>query len=193
MKLRTRPEAILSALLVGSACLNLALAARLHSERGRRLAARSLQQGDKVPSLLARTPGGQPVVLSYGIETRPRVFYVFRPGCGWCDANRPNILALANGAKQQFEFVGLCLQGRPQEAQECVTSHPVPFPVYVDISAKTRSEYKLSGTPQTLVVTSDGTVVRNWRGAYLDDQVREIESFFNVSLPGLDSPPHKIR
>ena len=43
----------------------------------------------------------------------------------------------------------------------------------------------LGATPQTLVVSADGTVLRNWLGAFTDEIGTEVESLFDVDLPGL--------
>ena len=57
------------------------------------------------------------------------------------------------------------------------------FPVFADISIKTRSIYHLGGTPDTIVVSSDGKVIKHWQGAYVGSTKYEVESYFNVTLP----------
>ena len=46
--------------------------------------------------------------------------------------------------------------------------------------------YRLSGTPQTIVVSSRGEVMKNWNGAYVGDVKHEVESYFGIILPGLN-------
>jgi hypothetical protein len=48
------------------------------------------------------------------------------------------------------------------------------------------SAYKSSGTPETIIISPEGRVVRAWPGAYTGQFQHEVENFFNVSLPGLN-------
>ena len=59
------------------------------------------------------------------------------------------------------------------------------FPVYTDLAAKSVVAYRLGGTPDTLVVSSDGTLLRHWKGAYSGSNKQEIEEYFAITLPGL--------
>jgi hypothetical protein len=45
----------------------------------------------------------------------------------------------------------------------------------------------LSGTPQTLVITNDGKIIKNWFGAYAGKLQIELEQYFQLKLPGLIS------
>jgi hypothetical protein len=47
------------------------------------------------------------------------------------------------------------------------------------------SAYKLGGTPQTLVVSEDGKVMKNWKGAYMSNIQKEVEDYFHIDLPGI--------
>jgi hypothetical protein len=49
-------------------------------------------------------------------------------------------------------------------------------------------EYKLGGTPQTIVVSPQGQVTRIWSGAFAEDLQREVEDYFSVKLPGIMDP-----
>jgi hypothetical protein len=60
-----------------------------------------------------------------------------------------------------------------------------PFPVYfADTTA--RKALKLSGTPETLLVSSEGVVVNDWRGAYGPDIVSSLQEVLGVKLPKLN-------
>jgi len=52
------------------------------------------------------------------------------------------------------------------------------------VTKETRLALKLGGTPQTIVVSPEGKVQRNWFGAYADN-TNEVESALGVTLPGL--------
>ena len=62
------------------------------------------------------------------------------------------------------------------------------FPVYTDLPILTMREYKLGGTPQTIVVSPQGQVNRIWSGAFAEDLKREVEDYFGVKLPGIMDP-----
>lgn len=59
------------------------------------------------------------------------------------------------------------------------------MPVYKDLTELSKLTYKLGATPQTIVVSPEGKVIKNWMGAYSGDKAREVEEYFNVRLPGL--------
>jgi len=40
-------------------------------------------------------------------------------------------------------------------------------------------------TPQTIVVSPEGQVVENWTGAYTEEQQKQVEQYFGITLPGL--------
>lgn len=54
-----------------------------------------------------------------------------------------------------------------------------------DLPVDVKANYKFGGTPQTLVVSADGHVIKNWTGAYSGSLKTEIEGFFQIELPGL--------
>ncbi len=43
----------------------------------------------------------------------------------------------------------------------------------------------LGPTPQTIVISPQGKVLKSWVGAYHDKTQREVETEFGVLLPGL--------
>ena len=72
---------------------------------------------------------------------------------------------------------------------EYLTVSHLDIPTYSDLSKETITAYKLGGTPQPLVVSPEGKVLKNWKGAYTGGQESEVESFFQVKLPGLRPQP----
>ncbi len=58
--------------------------------------------------------------------------------------------------------------------------HPMPyvFPVIQPVGSA-----PFRATPQTIVVASDGRVLRTWTGAYVGRNKQEMEMFFSVQLP----------
>jgi hypothetical protein len=57
------------------------------------------------------------------------------------------------------------------------------FPVLTNIPDQVTSAYRLWSTPATLVIGSNGAVIRTWMGAYTEATRSEIEKFFSLTLP----------
>lgn len=70
--------------------------------------------------------------------------------------------------------------------KEFVRDHGMQFPIYTDLAAKSVFAYRLGGTADTLVVSSEGKLLQQWKGAYSGSSKREIEEYFGITLPGVD-------
>ena len=55
------------------------------------------------------------------------------------------------------------------------------------MTAKTLQSLGLGSTPQTIVVSPEGKVLKVWTGAYDDKLKSEIEDYFGTQLPGLSA------
>lgn len=192
---KVRPEArvsaflILAALLVCSLGINLLLARRvvsLKTQVGRMRSEAVLAKGDKVPAITARDPQGNTAVLDYKSTSVPTVLFVISPSCGWCTKNIMNMRALADKAGDRYRFVGLSLSS--DKLSDYVAENRLQFPVYTDLPFAPLRDYKLGGTPQTIVVSPDGEVMKTWSGAFADNLQKDVEGFFGVDLPGLMDP-----
>jgi hypothetical protein len=62
------------------------------------------------------------------------------------------------------------------------------FDILGGISTATTRAFGLGPTPHTLVVSSQGQISHEWMGAFNGRRLRLIESYFDVSLPGLEPP-----
>lgn len=173
--------------LIASVALNVLLAYRLQRQDSSIVAKRAenmLNVGVSVPPIPAKRWGDdQQEVISFSDTNRPTVLYIFTPPCSWCKRNNDNFNALVAQKSEQYRFIGLSLS--KDGLGEYLTTHHLSIPIYVDLSKDTAAAYKLGGTPQTLVISPQGTVVKNWKGAYTGGQEAEVESFFQVKLPGL--------
>lgn len=142
-----------------------------------------LAVGSAVPPITSKRLGGHEETISYQGTNQLTVLYIFTPQCIWCARNIDNLKTLANERKGQYRFIGLSLSD--ENLEKYVQTNQLKFPVYFGLSAELKAAYKLSGTPQTMVVSSDGRVVQNWTGAYVGRQQKQIEAFFHINLPGL--------
>jgi peroxiredoxin len=139
--------------------------------------------GTAVPPIKAHGPDGQEYVISYADGDRPVVLYVFTPQCPWCARNLANLKALLAHGRGDYRFVGLSLTDK--DVRDYAAKNQLDLPVYFNPSVEATREYKLGSTPQTIVISRDGKVLKNWLGAYAGPQQAEVEEFFGVSLPGI--------
>jgi peroxiredoxin len=182
-------EAFLTVLLVCSVALNVFFTLRVKRLEEAILDLKGenkLELGETVPPIEGKDLEGRPVMITYDGVDRPTMLYVFSPQCGWCERNSQNINSLAKQLGDRYRLIGLSLS--PKDLKEYAGAHGMEFPVYTDLPFSVTSAYKLSGTPETIIISPEGRVVQAWPGAYTGQFQHEVESFFNVSLPGLSEP-----
>ena len=142
-----------------------------------------LSPGMKVESVAAVALDGKPVTISYQDSDKPTVFYVLSPSCVWCERNQANIDKLAELKGNDFRFIGLSLV--EPGLKEYLEKHRLKFPTYTRLTSKAIDSLGLGGTPQTIVISPDGRVLKIWRGAYIEQVQPELEEYFQIRLPGL--------
>jgi len=183
---RRKFDVLLLGLLVGSLTLNLYLG--WNNQRSQRTvsAARPvrLTPGTKLNPVTVTDIAGVQQTISYA--EKPTVFYVLSPKCEWCERNTQNILTLANLKSADFRFVGVSLDD--DNLNQYVEDHHFNFPVYKNPSAESVRELGLKPTPQTIVVSREGLVLKNWIGVFGGRSQGDVETYFGVHLPGLGPP-----
>lgn len=186
---RLRWFLILAAFLICSLGLNLLLSRRVANLRALVYTLRSetqLSKGDKVPDIRARDPQGQPAVLEYAGTDLPTVVFIITPKCGWCTKNIMNMRTLVEKASDRYRFVALSIES--DGLLNYVTENKLNFPIYTDLPLVPMKQYKLGGTPQTIIVSPKGEVLKVWSGAFEFELETEIEAYFGVPLPGVMDP-----
>jgi peroxiredoxin len=182
--------AAITVTLVVSVTLNVLQAHKIqkgYTVESAKMADRLLKVGTSVPPIEANRLDGQVEVISYGGVNQPTVLYVFTPPCPWCARNIDNFKALVEKDSAQYRIIGVSLS--QEGLAEYVAKNDLKLPIYSGLSEETKRAYKLSGTPQTIVVSRDGKVLQNWMGAYSGAQKAQVEAFFHVALPGLSASP----
>ena len=172
-------------LLVLSVALNVVLSKRLIALR--QPSVTSLQPGERVAPLQVKTLSGDAVTIGFDAAL-PTLFYYFSPTCGWCERNWENVRALVDGAPSRYRFVGL--SSTPKGVEEKLREHALSFEVYTGITSDAARAYRLTGTPHTVLVSPQGTVIRAWAGAYVTKQAPDIERYLALKLPGLSAAAH---
>lgn len=138
--------------------------------------------GARLPPLTAQDISGQSVTIRFDEIDRPTLLYVFTPSCGWCKRNEQNIQSLVSQTGESLRIIGVSLS---QDGLVEYVGQRFPPVMVVKPDARTITTYKLSGTPTTILVSSQGVVLRVWKGAYNDSIQRELEGYFHIKLPGL--------
>jgi peroxiredoxin len=142
----------------------------------------NLPEGMRLPDFHARDLTGKERTLTYGIPgAKPKVLYIFRPSCVWCQRNGKSINALTEQIKNRYEIIGIALD--ETGLQEFVREHQIKFPVYTDLPPSAIEAYRLGGTPETIVVSSEGIVQKAWMGGYSGPLQSAVEAFFSARLP----------
>jgi peroxiredoxin len=140
-----------------------------------------LDEGETAAILEAKDLTGKPITLSYSDVNIPTVLYTFTPQCHWCFENLENIKFLAKQSQGKFRLIGLSLN--KDELESYLQKNGIDFPIYTDIPANIQADYKFGGTPQTIVISRDGKVIKNWVGIYTDEVGSEVENYFSIKLP----------
>src|SRR6267154_3959866 len=147
--------------LVASVALNVLLARRVQSlthARSSKIAEYQLKVGTVVPPIVAKRFGGQQEVISYQSTNQPTVLYVFTPPCSWCARNMDNLKALVDQENGRYRFIGLSLSN--EGLAEYVAKNDLNLRIYSGLSDETKRAYKLSGTPETIAVSTEGKVLQ---------------------------------
>jgi hypothetical protein len=173
-------DGVLLGLLALSLITNVCLVWRAHGGT-QTVEGHSLAVGTAVPDLQAVAADGTPVTVKVNGATLPTVVYALSTNCMWCQRNKENIQAVIEQGHNRFHFVILSLGG---DDPESVIGRGNPS---VDVLTKPSKEtwigYGLGTTPQTIVVATDGRVVRNWEGAFAGLIAKDVSAFFGVRLP----------
>lgn len=181
---------ILLILLLCSVSLNIFLARNIQNLKESVLylkaemrTSRELNPGDLVPPIQANDLDGHTVTVDYSASSLTTIMYIFTPNCSWCTRNIENIKTLLDQTAGTYRFIGLSLS--KDKLRDYVSQNDLSFSVYCEASAEAISAYKMGGTPRTLVVSTEGRILKNWFGAYRGNLKREVEEYFKVSLPGV--------
>src|SRR5258708_28757837 len=147
---------------VASVSLNVLLAYRLRSlgqVQAAKIADPLLKVGSTVPPIAAVGLDGKEEVISSQDTDKDTVLYIFTPPCSWCARNLDNFKTLIDKESGQYRIIRLSLskEGLVQYAAK----NGLDLPIYSGLSMATRLAYRLSGTPETIVVSHEGRVLHD--------------------------------
>ncbi|HEY6333923.1 MAG TPA: TlpA disulfide reductase family protein [Blastocatellia bacterium] len=145
----------------------------------------ALSEGDNIAPIAAHDLNGSPISIRYADSDKPTVLYVFSPSCSWCGRNAPAIAGLVALRGPSYKFIGLSLTS--ERLREYVKYSNFGFPVFTGAVGEYADRLEVGGTPQTLVISPSGKVLKDWTGAYMGQVREEVESYFGVRLPELSA------
>jgi len=106
---------------------------------------------ERRPPITAQDITGQNITIRFDEIERPTLLYVFSPSCGWCKKNEDKIKALTSQTGNTIRIIGISLS--PDGLGEYVARRFPPVKV-IKPDEQTIAAYKLSGTPETILVSS---------------------------------------
>lgn len=175
--------AILAPSLLVSAALNVLQGKRLVELERTLTGAGGAEPGRRAATLRVTDTAGAPAILQLGApSTRPRVLYIFSPSCGWCRHDVDAVNSLVSQISNRYDAIGLSMSD--VGLLQFSARYRRAFPVYLaGPSSDAVSQYALRSTPETIVISSKGTILARWRGAYEGATRRDVEKFFGAKLP----------
>jgi peroxiredoxin len=142
-----------------------------------------LAEGESVPPVQAKDLNNNPGSIVYNESGKPTVLYVFSPACQWCQRNLDNMKRLVDLRGSSHQFVGLSLVS--ENLQRYIESNKIGYRVLKEPTTETVERLSLVGTPQTIVISPGGKVLKSWIGAYSGEVKGQVEAYFDIKLPGL--------
>jgi hypothetical protein len=178
------PDLLLLLLLLASLSVNVYLGWRVKHGNAVPNPPQKVALGTRVEPITASSLDGVVQTITYQDTDKPTVLYILSPDCIWCERNGENIAKLGE-LGDRFRFIGLSMT--ESGLKEYVEKQHFKFPVYTRVAAEAVTSLGLGTTPQTIVISPEGRVLKNWTGAYSDRTRGEVEEFFQTRLPGLTS------
>jgi hypothetical protein len=130
-----------------------------------------LQPGSLVPSLVGYDLAGKKVSYSYGEDSRDTLLLILSPGCHACDENWPNWTRLIQSLNSHdTRLVVANITADPPITSDYIARHGIAgVALIAEMSAESAQAYRLSYTPQTILIGRDGRVRKVYTGMLRDD------------------------
>jgi hypothetical protein len=138
-----------------------------------------------VPALKGKHLDGSDAVVEFKRPGVPTLLYLMSPSCSWCARNLANFKAPVEQSRNKYRVVAVSVtaENLPEYAKKNRLTGPEVELVF-GIPESVLQAQDLTVTPQTLLVSPDGKLVKRWEGAFVGNQA-EVEAKLGVHLPGL--------
>jgi hypothetical protein len=186
---------ILSVLLVLSVSLNLVLAQRLRAATTPRAspASRALKVGQVVGALSGQTRHGtalRPELQAQRYDPRGdrgTLLYFSSAKCKWSQYNLATFTDLARRVRDHYRIVAVDVTPGLKDEPSHLDDVPGAL-VLRNLSADTLQTFRISGTPETMVISPESKIDRVWVGAYGPQNAAEVSQYFHVVLTPVVRP-----
>ena len=135
----------------------------------------------KVLSFTARSIDGSTRSFTFPRE-KMLILYAFSPTCVWSHRNYPNAVSLSKKLGTQADFVAVSLIDNQTLLETYVVEHRCPFSVLFGVTPTLKKDLRMGITPQLLVLSSTGELLKVWSGTFVDKNREEIEAFLHVKI-----------
>lgn len=159
---------------------NLSLRRQLNSAGRLDPSANLLSPGELVKPIMGTDLNGQPYQVQYGTDGRKQLLMFFSPSCPYCFEQGPIWRDVLNRIdSSRFNVIGIV--GDKEDKLE-VTRHAdvlgyfktkLALPI-VTVNNETLANYKLTATPITLLIDSNGKVEHTWVGKWDETKTAEV-------------------
>jgi thioredoxin family protein len=125
---------------------------------------------------------GSPVKLGYREDDRKTLLLVFSPHCGACKDNMPVWQTIIRGIdKSLYRVVAASLKN--EEVREYANKYNLSgVPVIADVDAKSKLDYVMAVSPQTILINSEGRAEKVWIGKLQGAEKEDVSRALNVEL-----------
>ncbi|MBK9313404.1 MAG: hypothetical protein IPM55_04015 [Acidobacteria bacterium] len=180
----SRNKILLMLLLFLSGAMNILLSAKVNSQKHELVSAREwgFGVGRTAQPLRAHNLNGVPASVPLTGDVMPTVVYVYSPQCIWSSRNIDNINTLIRETKGKYKFVGLALSDASLD--QYILKNNLSIPTFKMPDKCSKGDLRVVGTPQTIVLSKKGQILKNWYGAYSGSLKTEVENYFGLTLPG---------
>lgn len=123
-----------------------------------------LQAGTVVPRLNGLDLNGREINVEYGNDSRKAVVLVFSPHCGFCTMNMPNWKRIVDGLdRRSYRIVAVSIVS--DGVKDYINQYGLTdVPIIAEVDPKSRASYEMRSTPQTMIISPNGTVEKVWTG-----------------------------
>ena len=135
--------------------------------------------GSKVSSFDAKDEGGKDLRIEFP-HRKPTLLYVFSPTCGYCRMNETAFQSLAQAVGSKYRVLRIALTETGLE--EFKDTFRPSEPLLTSPEPGLRRALRLGSTPQTFVLSPEGTVAKVWAG-YFEGPIRaDVSGYFGFDF-----------
>ena len=139
----------------------------------------SLKPGERVEPFNVKTLDGGLSEVRYADPAKKYLLLVLSTTCPHCAKTLPVWDVIARNRPNNADVLGISVHD-VDHTKKYVEESKINFYV-VSVDTSFYRKYKISGVPETILVSGDGTVEKSWIGELTADQSTEIQNLMGAS------------